>query len=101
MLVLQSGTDSLQVMSGSSTETFPTPSDGTLDIGNIKVEEHIDVKEEEEEVNIKTEKGKGSEEEKCIDIKHEDCIYSEKEKEGEERHMQEEEDVEIKEEVSW
>jgi len=45
MLVLQSCTDSLQVMAGSSTETFPTPSDGIYD-GKMKVEEDVDVIEE-------------------------------------------------------
>jgi len=93
MLVLQTCTDFLQVMAGSSTETFPTSSDG-----NIKVEEHIDIKEEE--VNVKTEKGISSEEEKCIDIKHDDCIYREKEKEEEVIDVQEAEDLEIKKEVS-
>ena len=46
MLVLQSCTDSLRVRPVSSSETFPTSSDGTLDISNIKVEEDIDVIEE-------------------------------------------------------
>jgi len=94
MLVLQSCTDSLQVMAGSSTETFPTSSDGTYDVGNVKFEEHTDIKEEEEEVNVKTEKITVSEEEECIDIKDEDCVYSEEERCGEE------EDEEIQEEVS-
>jgi hypothetical protein len=43
MLVLQSCTDSR-----SACETFPTPSDGTCDVGNVKVEEDIDIKEEED-----------------------------------------------------
>jgi hypothetical protein len=80
MLVLQSGTDSLQVMADSSTETFPSSSDGTYDIGNVKFEEDIDM-QEEGEVNVKTEKVICSEEEECIDIK-------------------EEEDINVKEEVS-
>jgi len=80
MLVLQSCTDPLQLTAGSSTETFPTPSDGTCDVGNVKVEEDIDM-QEEEEVNVKTEKVIISEEEECIDTK-------------------EEEDVDVKEEVS-
>jgi len=102
-LVLQSCTDSPQVMAGSSTETFPTSSDGTYDVGNIKFEEHTDIKEEEEEVNVKTEKVIISEEEECLDIKDEDCMYSEEEKEEEEEDIntQEEEDVSVKEEVSW
>jgi len=100
MLVLQSCTDSLQVMADSSTETFPTSSDGTYDIGNVKVEEHTDVKEDEK-VNVKTEKGIGSEEEECIDIKDEEGTYSEEVEEEEENiDTKEEEDVDVKEEVS-
>ena len=101
MLVLQICTDSLQVMAGSSTEIFPSSSDGTYDIGHIKVEEDLDIKGEEE-VNVKREEGIGSEEEECIDIKDEDCIWSEEEKEEKEGiGIQEEEDVEIREEVSY
>ena len=101
MFVLQSCTDSLQVMADSFTETFLPSSEGTYDVGNIKFE-HVDIKEEEEEVNVKTEKVLGSEEENCIYIKDEDCIYGEEEKEEEEDiGTQEEEDVEIKAEVSF
>jgi len=101
VLVLQSCTDSIHVMADSSTESFPTSSDGTYDVGNVKAEEHTDIKEEEEEVNVKTEKVTVSEEEECIDIKDEDCIYNEEENEEEEDiDTQEEEDLEIKEEVS-
>jgi len=88
-------------MAGSSTETFLTSPDGTYDVGNIKVEEYTDIKEEEEEVNVKTEAVVVSEEEECVDIKDEDCIYSEEEMEEEEDvDIKQEEDVEIKEEVS-
>jgi hypothetical protein len=57
MLVLQSCTDSLQVLPGSSSETFPTSSDGACNFSNIEVEEEVDVKEEgfiaiKEEVDI-------------------------------------------------
>ena len=100
MLVLQNCTDSLEDTPGSSSETFPTSSDCTLDIGNIKVEEDLDIKGEEE-VNVKTENDIGNEEKKSIDIKYEDCMYSEEVNEEEEDiDRQEEEDVEIKEEVS-
>ena len=100
VLVLQSCTDSVQVMAGSCTETFPTSSDGTYIFGNVKVEEHIDIKEEED-VNVKTERVIFSEEVEYIDIKDEDCIYSEEEREEEEDiYTKEEDDVEIKEEVS-
>jgi hypothetical protein len=53
---LQSCTDPLQVLPGSSCETFPSSSDGTCDVGNMKFEEDIDIKEEEK-VNVKAEKG--------------------------------------------
>jgi len=90
MLVLQSCTDPLQVLPGSSCETFPSSYDGTCDIGNIQFEEDVDVKEMEK-LNVKTEKGIGSEEEECIDIKDEEGVHSEEE---------EEEDLDIEEEVS-
>ena len=38
MLVLQSCTDSLHILPGSSSETFPSLSDGTYDVGNIEDE---------------------------------------------------------------
>src|SRR5215475_6275623 len=43
MLVLQSCTDSLQVMAGSSTDTIPTSSDSTYGVGHMEVEENVDV----------------------------------------------------------
>jgi len=98
MLVVQSCTDSLTVVAGSSTETLPTPSDGTLDIGNIKVEEDLDMQEGEEEMNVKTEKGNGSEEEECKNIKDDEGLYSEEEMED--IDIKEEKDVDVKEEVS-
>jgi len=76
MLVLQSCTDSVQVLPGSSNETFPTSSDGTCHVGHIKVEEVLDI-QEGDDVNMKTEKVIVSEEEECIDIKDEEGIYSE------------------------
>jgi len=72
---------------------FPTLSDGTCDVGNVKVEEDLDM-QGEDEVNVKTE------EEECIDIKYEDGIYSEEEGEEEENiDTNENVDVDIKEEV--
>jgi hypothetical protein len=101
MLVLQSGTDPLRILPGFYSETFPTSSRGTYDVGNIKIEEEEINMPVFEEVNVKTEKVIFSEEEECIDIKDEDCIYGdEKEEEEEDIDTQEEEDVEIKEEVS-
>ena len=99
MLVLQSCTDPLQVMADLSSGTFPTSSDGTYDVGNVKVEEDIDM-QEFEEVNVKTEKVTFSEEEECTDIKDEGGIHSEEEEEEEDIHEKEEKDVEVKEEVS-
>ena len=62
MLVLQSCTDSLQVMAGSSTDTIRTSSDSTYGVGHVKVEENVDVIEEslifikeEEDIGIKQE----------------------------------------------
>jgi len=91
MLVLQSSTDSLHIPPGSSSDTYATTSNCAYHIGNMKVEEDLDMQREEEEVNVKAEKRIGSEEEECIGIKDEEGIYSEEE---------EEENVGIKEEVS-
>jgi hypothetical protein len=41
MLVLQICTDSLHVLPGSSSETFPTSSDGTCDVSNTADEEDV------------------------------------------------------------
>ena len=88
VVVLQSCTEA---MAGSSTGTFPTSSDGTYDVGNIKFEE----------VNVKTENVISSEEDECFDIKYEEGKHSEEEDEEEEKiDIKEEEDVDIKEEVS-
>jgi hypothetical protein len=76
MLVLQSCTDHLQVLPGSSCETFPSSSDGTYDIGNLTFDTGV---KEEEEVNVKRQKVIGSGEEKCIDIKDEEDLHSEEE----------------------
>jgi len=46
MLVLQSCTDSLRVLPTSSIQTFPTTSDGTYVVSNVKFEEYIEVIEE-------------------------------------------------------
>ena len=108
VLVLQSSSDSLHILPGSSIDTCATSSDCAYDVGNMEVEEDLDMQEEEEEVNVKTEKGIGSEEEECLGIKDEEVVCSEeevenvviKEEEVEVIHIKEEEDVGIKEEVS-
>ena len=46
ILVLQSCTDSLQVLPGSYGETFPTSSDGSRNFSNIEDEEVVDGKQE-------------------------------------------------------
>ena len=105
MLDLQSCTDSLKVLPCSSTETIPAASIGTYDVANVKLEEEIDIKEEEidikeeDEVNVKAEEDVGSEEEERIDVKDEVDIYSEEE-EGEDIHIKQYKDAEVKEEVS-
>ena len=93
-LVLQSCSDPLHILPGSSNGTNATLCDCAYHVGNVKVEEDLDMQvvEEEEEVNVKTEKCIGSEEEECIGIKEEEGIYIEEEVE--------EEDMDIKEEVS-
>jgi len=93
-LVLQSCTDSQQVLPGSSSETLLTASDGTYVVNNVKIEEEIDIKEEDE-VNVKEEEDISSEE----DIKDEEGIYSEEEEE-EDIDTKEYKEVEVKEEVS-
>jgi len=72
MLVLQSCTDSLQILPGSSSETCRTGCHGACDVSSIKVE-GVDVKEEG--IVVKEEKGIGSEEEEDIDIKEKESTY--------------------------
>jgi hypothetical protein len=74
MLVLQSCTELVQVLPGSSCETFPSSFDFTQNVGNIKFEEDVDITEEK--LNVKAENGIGTEEEECIDIKDEEGIHS-------------------------
>jgi len=93
MLVLQSCSDSLHILPSLSSDTNAVSSDCACHVGNMKVEVDLDAQWEEEEVNVKTEKGVGSEEEECIGIKQEQGIYSEEE-------VEEEKDIDIKEEVS-
>jgi hypothetical protein len=46
MLFLQSCTDSLHILPGSSSEKYTTPSDGACNSGSIEVEEDVVVIEE-------------------------------------------------------
>ena len=101
VLVLQTCSDSLQILPGASSETNAVSSDCAYHVGNMKVEEDLDRQvEEEEELNVKTEKGIDSEEEEGVGIKDEEGIYSEVEVKEEDIDIKEEEDVGIKEEVS-
>ena len=99
MLVLQSCSDSLHILTGSSSETNATSSDCAYHVGNVKIEEDLDMQGVEGEVNVKTEKDIRSEEEECIGTKDEEGMYSEEEEEKEDVDIKEE-DVDIKEEVS-
>jgi hypothetical protein len=99
MLVLQNCTDPLHILLGLSSETNATSSDCAYHIGNVKVEEDLDI-QDVEQVNVKIEKGIGSEEEEGIGVKVEEGIYSEEEEEGEDVDTKQEEDADIKQEVS-
>ena len=110
VLVLQSRSDSLHILPSTSSDTYVASSDYACHIVNMEVEEDLDMQEEVEEVNVKTEKGIVNEEEKYMCIKDEEVRYSEeeeeedgidiKEEEGEDVVIKEEEGVDIKEEVS-
>ena len=76
MLVLQSCSDSLHILPGSSSDTCAASSDCAYHVGNMKVEKDLNM-QGEERVNVKTEKDIGSEEEegeKDIDIKEEEDV---------------------------
>jgi hypothetical protein len=100
MLVLQSCTDPLHIPPGSSSDTYATSSDCAYHVGNVKVEEDLDMQEEEGDVKMKTEKDIGCEEEECIGIVDEKGKYSDDEEEDKEDVDTKGEDVDIKEEVS-
>ena len=102
VLVLQSCSSPLHILPSLSSETNAASSDCAYHVGNVKVEEDLErqVEEEEEEVNVKTEKGIDSAEEEGVGIKDEEGIYSEEEVEEEDIDIKEEEDAGIKEEVS-
>jgi hypothetical protein len=97
MLVLQSSSDSQQILPGSSGDTYAASFDRAYHVGNMTFEEDL-VMQEEVEGNVKKEKGIGSEEEECVGIKDEQGIYSEEEEKKDIYTKQE--DVDIKEEVS-
>ena len=99
VFVLQSCSDPLHILPGSSCDANAT-SDCAYHVGNMKVEEDLNMQVVEEELNIKTEKGVGSVEEEWIGIKDEEVIYSEEEVKEEDVDIKNVEDVGIKEEVS-
>ena len=90
MLVLQSCSDSVQILPCSSSDTCATSSDCAYFVGNVKGEKDLDM-QGLEMVTVKTEKDIYSEEEECIGVKDEEDRYVEGE---------EEEDMNLKEEVS-
>ena len=98
MFALQSCTDPLHIPPSSSSDTYGTSSDCAYHGGNMKVEEDLDMQEVEGEVNVKTEKGRGSEEEECIGTEDEEGICSEEEEVEKDIDIKEEEDINIKEE---
>jgi len=100
VLALQSCSDPLHILPSSPSDTNAASSDSAYHIGNMKVGEDLDMQGEEWEVNVKTEKGIGCEEEDCIGVKDEDGVYSEEEEEEVYIDIKEEEDVGLKEEVS-
>jgi hypothetical protein len=83
MFVLQSCADPLHIPPSSSSDTYTASSDCAYHVGNVKKE-----------------KGIGSEEEECIDIKDEEDMCSEEEEEEVDIETIEEEDLDIKEGVS-
>ena len=100
VLVLQSCSDSLHILPGSSSDRNAT-SACAYHVSNMKVEGDFDMQVEvEEEVKVKTEKGLGSKEHECIDIKEEQSIYSEGEVKEENTNIKDEEDVGIEKWVS-
>ena len=100
VLVLQSCSDPLHIVPGASSETNAVSSDCAYHVGNVKGDVDLDVQVEEEEVNVKTEKGIDSEEEEGVGIKDEEGIRSEEEVKEEDIDIKEEDDVGLKEEVS-
>ena len=97
VLVLQSCSDSLFILPGSSSDT-KAASGYEYHVGNMKTEGDLDMQvEEENELNVKTEKDVGSEEDECIGIKDEE-IYREEEVKEEHIDIKEEADINIKEE---
>ena len=98
MFVLQICSDSLLILTGSSSETNAMSSDCAYHVGKVKVEEDLDVKGAEGEVNVKTEKDIGNEEEVGIGTNDEKGMYSEEEDDDDVDIK--EECVDIKEEVS-
>jgi len=100
VLVLQSSSDPLHILSSVSSDTNAASSDCAYHIDNMKAEDDFEMQGEEGEVNVKVENVIGSEEEKCISIKDVDAIYSEEEEEEEYIEIKKEEDVGVKEEVS-
>jgi len=99
VLILQSCSDCRHILPGSSCDAIAT-SDCAYHVGNMKVEEDLNMQVVEEELNGKTERGVVSEEEEWIGISDEEGIHSEEEVKKEDVDINDVEDVGIKEEVS-
>ena len=99
VLVLQSFSNSLHILPSSSSDTNAASSDCAYHIDNMKVVVVVEMQGGEGELNVKIEKGVGSEEEECKGVK-EEGIYSEEDEEEVYIDIKEEEDVGLKEEVS-
>ena len=78
VLVLQICSDSQHILPSSSSDTNAVSSDCAFHAGYMKVEGDFSM-QVEEELKVMTEKGVGSEEEECIDMKDEESVYSEEE----------------------
>ena len=80
-MVLQSSTDSLHILPGSSGESHPKSSDGACIVNKIEVEEDVDIKEEgfiavNEEVDIGVKQAEILEDVNFLDINPEPAEVS-------------------------
>ena len=99
VFVLQSCSNPRRILPSSSCDAT-AKSDCAYHVGNMKAEEDLNMQVVEEELNVKTEKGVGSEEEEWIGINDEESVHSEEEVKEEDVDINDVEDVGIKGEVS-
>ena len=96
VLVLQSGKYPLHILPSSFSEAYVASIDCACNIGNMNVEEDVDMLVEEGEVNVKIEKDIGIKDEKGEEEEEWEYIYIIEE----DICIKEEDDIGIKEEVS-